>query len=193
MKKIPTLFIRDYHDDHSFTITNKVTPGCEWVLKEEGIATLKIDGSCAAIIDGVFFRRYDAKKGKIPPVGAIPCCDPDPVTGHWPHWIKVDPEDKGAKWYYEAYLNSNGESLPDGTYEVVGPHFRDNPYNLSKDVLERHGAQILDVPRSFEGIKKYLEENYIEGIVFWKDGEPKCKIKRKDFGLPWNRKENKLD
>lgn len=22
--------------------------------------------------------------------GAIPCDEPDPVTGHWPHWVKVD-------------------------------------------------------------------------------------------------------
>lgn len=28
----------------------------------------------------------------------------------------------------------------------------------------------------------------MEGIVFWKDGEPKCKIKRSDFGFPWNSK-----
>lgn len=31
----------------------------------------------------------------------------------------------------------------------------------------------------------YLSEHYIEGIVFWKDGEPKCKIKRSDFGFKW--------
>ena len=39
-----------------------------------------------------------------------------------------------------------------------------------------------------ETIKKYLEENNIEGLVFWKDGEPKCKIKRTDFGFEWNGK-----
>ncbi len=34
-------------------------------------------------------------------------------------------------------------------------------------------------------------EHYIEGIVFWKDGEPRCKIKRSDFGLEWNCGERK--
>jgi hypothetical protein len=34
-------------------------------------------------------------------------------------------------------------------------------------------------------MKKYLKENAIEGIVFWLDGEPICKIKRSDFGFPW--------
>lgn len=28
-------------------------------------------------------------------------------------------------------------------------------------------------------------EHEIEGIVFWKDGEPRCKIKRSDFGFEW--------
>lgn len=60
-------------------------------------------------------------------------------------------------------------------------------YNLIEDKLEKHGTKIVTPPRSFEGLKKYLEENYIEGIVFWKDGEPKCKIRRKDYGFPWNR------
>lgn len=87
-----------------------------------------------------------------------------------------------------AYHNSNEKELTDGTYEVVGPHFRKNPYGLEKDILMKHGEKVLDdVPRTFEGIRDYLEENYIEGIVFWKDGEPKCKIKRSDFGHEWNR------
>lgn len=187
MKKIPTLFVREFLDDHSFVLTDKVTPGMEWVLQGEGTATIKIDGSCTAIISGVFYKRYDAKQGKKPPIGAIPCCEPDPVTGHWPHWLRVEPEDKENQWLYKAYLNAGGENLPDATYEAIGPHFQSNPYGLTEDILERHGAKVVSVPRTFEGLKKYLEENYIEGIVFWKDGEPKCKIKRRDFGLVWNK------
>ena len=187
MKKIPTLFVRKFFPDHSFILTDKVTPGYEWVLKGEGLATVKIDGSCTAIIDGVFYRRYDAKQGKKPPEGAIACSEPDPITGHWPHWIKVDKDDKQGHWFYEAYLNASGKSLQDGTYEAIGPHFQDNPYKLEKDTLERHGEKVIEVPRTFEGLKKYLEENYIEGIVFWKDGQPQCKIKRRDFGYPWKK------
>jgi hypothetical protein len=36
-------------------------------------------------------------------------------------------------------------------------------------------------------VRTYLETHVIEGIVFWKDGQPWCKIKRTDFGLPWGR------
>lgn len=188
MKKIPTLFVRNFLNNHEFVLTQEVSPGLEWVLKGEGIATIKIDGSCTAVINGIFYKRYDAKKGKIPPKGAIPCCEPDPITGHWPHWLKVDFTNKADQWLVAAYNNSGECRLEDGTYEAIGPHFQSNPYNLKEDKLERHGVEIINPPRSFEGLKKYLEENYMEGIVFWKDGEPKCKIKRKDFGLPWNRK-----
>lgn len=74
-----------------------------------------------------------------------------------------------------------------GTYEAIGPHFRANPYNLDADVLKPHGKDIVELDRSFEGIRTYLETHVIEGIVFWKDGHPRCKIKRKDFGFPWGR------
>ena len=192
MQKIPTLFEREFANHRVVGISDKVTPGLEWVLEGEGVATVKYDGSCCAIIDGVFYKRYDAKKGKKPPEGAIPCCDPDPVTGHWPHWVQVDykrPEDKWLWHAYEMVVNGLFEPLEDGTFEAVGPHFQGNPYDLMSDSLWRHGNRIITVERSFEGIRKYLQNVEIEGIVFWKDGEPKCKIKRSDFGFEWPVKE----
>ncbi|MCI7605526.1 MAG: hypothetical protein MSS69_02085 [Spirochaetales bacterium] len=183
MKKIPTLFVRVFEDKHIKTITREVTTGMEWVLAGEGIATIKKDGSCSAIIDGLFYKRYDAKRGKKPPLGAIPCSDPDPVTGHWPHWIRVEESNTGDKWFLEAYKNST--DLTDGTYEAIGPHFQTNPYDLDKDILYRHGSEIVTVNRSFDDIRGYLRTHAIEGLVFWKDGEPQCKIKRSDFGFKW--------
>lgn len=52
-------------------------------------------------------------------------------------------------------------------------------------ILVRHGEDMVEVERSFEGIRKYLEEHNIEGLVFWFNGEPACKIKRSDFGYSW--------
>lgn len=190
MKKIPTLFERVFENHKIVGITDKVYPGMEWVLEGEGDATLKVDGSCCAIINGLFYKRYDAKEKKVPE-GAIPCCEPDPVTGHFPHWVAVDPTNSADKWFWEAYTQTvfiNCGPLADGTYEAIGKHFQGNPYGREADVLEQHGQVILDVPRTFDGIKNYLKENYIEGIVFWKDGEPQCKIKRSDFGFEWNGK-----
>jgi hypothetical protein len=184
MKKIPTLFEREYANHKVVGIKPIVTEGMEWVLNGEGVATVKFDGSCCAIINGEFYKRYDARKGKKAPEGAIPCCEPDAVTGHHPHWIKVDRDNPADKWFAVAYDNTKDRQ--DGTYEAMGVHFQGNPEGYDCDILIRHGQEIVEVERSFEGIRKWLDEHYVEGIVFWKDGEPKCKIKRSDFGFAWN-------
>ena len=63
---------------------------------------------------------------------------------------------------------------------------KSNPYALTHDCLEKHGKRIVkDAPRTFEGLREYLRTHNIEGLVFWKDGEPQCKIKRSDFGFKW--------
>ena len=192
MKKIPTLFERVYEGRKIVGIKDKIAPGCEEAFKN-GIATVKFDGSCCAIIDGEFYKRYDAKKGKKPPEGAIPCCDPDPVTGHWPHWVKIDFDNPSDKWFVEAYRTiidaCNVETLDDGTYEAIGPHFNGNPHNARRDLLIAHGLELVDVVRSFDGVRDYLIYNNVEGLVFWLNGEPVCKIKRTDFGFPWPIKE----
>lgn len=103
MKKIPTLFEREFKDHNVIKILPKVHPGMEWGLKGEGVATVKYDGSCCAIIDGEYYKRYDCKKGKIPPEGFIPCCEPDSITGHWPGWVNVDENNPSDKWFVEAY------------------------------------------------------------------------------------------
>lgn len=65
MQKIPTLFKREFLDHHVINISPEVSsPDLAWVLAGEGIATEKIDGACCAIIDGQFYKRYDAKKNK---------------------------------------------------------------------------------------------------------------------------------
>lgn len=186
MKKIPTLFTRVYENHKIVGIKDEITPGCELAFYQ-GFATIKIDGSCCAVIDGKFYKRYDAKKGKNPPVGAIPCCDPDPVTGHWPHWVEVDSSNPNDRWFVEAFNNSRkmGMDLENGTYEAIGPHFQGNPYSLKEDILVKHGAMIADVKRDFESVSQWLNDNAVEGLVFWLDGEPVCKIKRTDFGYEW--------
>ena len=48
--------------------------------------------------------------------------------------------------------------------------------------------RIVVVPRTYEQIKEYLENNYVEGIVFYRGNGEMCKIKRSDFGFEWNNK-----
>lgn len=195
MKKIPTLFVREY-DDGGIILTREVLPGYEWVLLGEGEATEKVDGAACAVIKGCLYKRYDAKRGKVPPKGAIPCQpEADPFSGHWPHWVKVDTRNSADKWFVQAWVNTYwigefGDPKTEGTYEAVGLHFASNPYGLDADFLERHGRiKIRDFPRDFDGMREYFRTHPIEGVVFWKDGEPRCKIKRSDFGFKWPVKE----
>lgn len=192
MKKIPTLFKRIYSDHKAVGILNEVTPGCEPVLERITIPTIKRDGSACAIINGELYKRYDARKGKVPPTGAIPCQpEPDTITGHWPHWVKVSENNPADKWFIKAYENSNYDKcLSDTTYEAVGPHFQGNAEKLDEDILIKHGSEVLPIDLvnrhlTFEGLRTLLEDLPYEGIVFWYNGEPLCKIKRSDFGFAW--------
>lgn len=188
MRKIPTLFTRVFEGHKIIDISPDITPGCEDAFLN-GKATVKVDGSCCAVIDGEFYKRYDAKKGKQPPAGAIPCDNPDPITGHHPHWVAVSKNDPSDKWFLKAAKryteDRDTDSIEPGTYEAIGKHFNGNPYNLDYDILVKHGEKEVMVKRDFDSIKKWLETHNEEGLVFWLDGKPVCKIKRTDFGLKW--------
>jgi hypothetical protein len=189
LKKIISLFQRNYETDR--LVRNEVVPGAEWVIAGEGVPTRKYDGSCCAIIKGVFYKRYDLKKGRVRPDGFIPAQDPDPVTGHWPGWLMVGWGSKD-KWFRVAIDNSIaakkqeglGEFMEDGTYEACGPHFQGNPEEFLVDALIPHGIEKLsNVPRDFDGIREYLKDGRIEGIVWHHPDGRMVKIKAKDFGM----------
>lgn len=191
MKKIPTLFVRKFENHKVVECTPEVTEGLEWVLLDtDVIPTIKYDGSCCMIDKyGHFYKRYDAKKGKKPPEGAIPCQEEaDPITGHWPHWLPVRGDNPADRWFMEVFLNTKWDSIASqqGTYEAVGVHFQGNPYDLKNDYLVKHGeVPIHGLEMTYDGIKRWLAENKEEGIVFWHHGEPICKAKRSDFGFEW--------
>lgn len=187
MKKITCGLVRVF-SGREFALTGELTPEAAEAISV-GIPTLKRDGTAVAVIGGVLHARYDAKHGKAAPAEAIPCQDePDAATGHWPHWVKASRSED--RWIREAasnWLAASGMSeIPDGTYEACGPRIGNNKEALTEHTLFRHGAEILAVEdRTFGGLKRFLEENRIEGIVFWLDGEPRCKVRRSDYGLPW--------
>ena len=200
MKKIPTIFVRDF-SKRPHLVIDEVNPGCEWVLEGEGIPTRKWDGTCVLIREGKMYARYDCKSGRTPPEGFEPCePEPDRETGHWPGWIEVEEDQPQYKWHRQALEWSFRKkcSMPDGTYELLGPKINGNPENIphpdsghpaDQHALIRHGfagAMPGVTDRSFEGLKKLFTETYpIEGIVFHHEDGRMAKIKRKDFGLPW--------
>ena len=187
MRKMKSLFERQFENHRIVKCLNKVQEGCEWVLNGEGYATEKLDGTCCLIKDNKIYRRFDYKKGRILPKNAIPCQqEPDLITGHFPHWVLCEEANPADKYHIEAF--NKQKPLEDGTYELIGLHFQSNPYKLNEDILEKHGQRILkNVPRDYEGIKEYLKNNFIEGIVFYGEGGKMCKIKRSDFGFEWNK------
>ena len=131
MKKISTLFLKDPND--LSRVISKENPENLWVFEGKAIATRKFDGAACAIIDGHLYKRYDVKKGKQVPQDAIPCQEPDAITGHWPHWIVVDPEAKENRWFWEAYVNL-ADKKP-GTYELCGPRVQGNPEKFENHTL----------------------------------------------------------
>lgn len=195
MRKIKSLFVRDWEGDRSL-VTGVVDPAAQWVIDGEGIATRKFDGtSCFIDARGRLFRRYDAKRGKTPPTTFIPAQAPDPETGHWPGWIPVG---SGAadQYHREAYENSlaglrgTNRRLPTGTYEAVGPKFQGNPDNFNTHLLVPHGdVKYPHCPRDFYGLKDFIEDMNIEGIVWHRYpnrgtiNQEFIKIKGTDFGL----------
>lgn len=187
MQKIISLFKRDYEGTRQ--IYDELVPGAEWVQAGEGIATVKWDGTCCMVASGVLYRRYDAKHGKTPPQGFVPAQDADPVTGHWPGWLRCDKDAAADKWHMEALLNcwQSGGALPDGTYELVGPKVQGNPYKLTTHQLYRHGIDIITgkLPLDFDGLKEYFSYTPIEGIVWQHTDGRMVKVKRRDFGLSW--------
>lgn len=186
MKKMKTLFNRHFVKHKIVGIDTVPAEGCEWVLKGEGVATRKLDGTCCLIKDGVLFARFDWKRGRKLPQGAIPCQEqPDSITGSFPHWIPVT-DDNRFKWHRLAFEKLEDKS--DGTFELIGKHINGNPDGVEDgDIFVRHGSIVLDdVPRTFEGIKEFLRTHEIEGIVFHRENGEMCKIKRTDFGFDWN-------
>lgn len=200
MKKIKTLFKVDRETGLAINEVNKES---EWVLKGEGVATIKYDGSACFYDKGVLYKRLDRKlKGKyskiartlgdkfVPeehmfntlPEGAIPCEErPAAHSLHFPHWVPVGsgPEDA---FHREALSKA---TLRDGeTYELVGPKVCGNTYKLSGHELWRHGEEKLEITDfSFEGLKAFLSEFNGEGIV-WHHPDGRCvKLRRKDFGF----------
>lgn len=191
MKKMPTIFVRDYSLKHEARAINEVTPGCEWVLAGEGTATQKLDGTCCLIRNGKLYKRYDVKGGKVPPVNFEPAQpEPDPVTRHWPGWVPVG--DEPDSWMHRQAYAGLSEYLSNGTYELIGPQLMNNPEHVGSLLFVKHGSiELQNVPRDFDGLRDYFEnvETDIEGIVFHHPDGRMAKIKASDFGLKRRPKE----
>lgn len=189
MRKISTLFKKDPND--LGRVINEINPENQWVFDGEGIPTRKYDGTACAIIHGFLYKRYDAKKGKKAPEGAIPCQEPDEITGHHPHWVLCNSSKPEDFYFFQGLLNTlkiqGIKTLEDATYELIGEKVNGNPEKIEGHILVKHKEKELTgliYPITFENIKEYLEKVDIEGIVFHHKTDGRmCKIRKTDFGI----------
>ncbi|MES2323235.1 MAG: hypothetical protein V4633_13305 [Pseudomonadota bacterium] len=187
MKKIPSLFQRNYDGDRR--VRNEVVPGSEWVIAGEGVATRKWDGMAVLIRFGEVFKRYDAKAGRTPPRDFMPAQPAaDPESGHWPGWVPAVGPDSARIMEAVAWARENvyqGGAVPDGSYEACGPKIGTrhgaNPEKLTEHILVPHGRDVLDCPRTYDALRFYLATRSIEGIVWHHPDGRMVKIKTVDF------------
>jgi hypothetical protein len=137
------------------------------------------DGTCCMVRNGHLYKRYDGSKSKFLPPDFVPA---DGAESHWLGWRPVGngPEDR---WHIEAWAGLIAPP-PDGTYELLGPRVNGNPDGLDVHCFRRHGDVIFgSLTRDFDGLKAWLSENDMEGLVFHTDDGRMAKIKSKDFGI----------
>jgi hypothetical protein len=187
MKKIPTLFKRDFTNNS--VIYDAYNDGTEWVRNGEGVATRKYDGTSVLIRNHKMYKRYELRLGKTAPPD-FEQVDLDETTGKAVGWVPVGqgPEDK----YFREAIDGLGDYPNDGTYELLGPKVQGNPEHAETHYLKMHTAaeQYDDVPVEFEALKKWLEDKDIEGIVWHHPDGRMVKIKKKDYRLKREARKN---
>ncbi|MEK6200815.1 MAG: hypothetical protein N2A40_00115 [Desulfobulbaceae bacterium] len=177
MKKIPTIFVRN--PQNMKELLNEPHPLCGWVFAGEGVATRKYDGTCCKIEGGELFKRREIKPGERPPIGFVEE-DFDHITGKHVGWMPIDCTDKQDKYHCESFSGQ-----PTGTYELIGPKVQGNPEGFDRHTLFAHSkAEVFDdCPRDMDGLKNWLTDRDIEGIVFHHPDGRMAKIKKRDFNL----------
>lgn len=186
MKKIPTIFERDWESDRS-RVLDVPNPKADWVFAGEGVATIKLDGMCAMIRENKLYKRRELREGERPPF-LFEAADFDEETGKTIGWVPVGvgPEDR---YFREAFATR--EKWPDGTYELVGPKVQGG-VEAKPGMLFEGGHQLSchgvlyphsKPPVTFNALRDWLNGRNIEGIVWHHPDGRMAKIKLRDFGL----------
>jgi hypothetical protein len=186
MKKIPTLFVRDWDGDRRYVL-DEITPGCEWVSAGEGVPTRKYDGTCVMFDGEHWWARREVKEGRSEPSGFV-ALEHDGETGKTVGWEPIGQQSAFAKWHAEALdVDPEGEPIIGpwrvGTYELIGPKVNGDPERYGLHALIFHGyAEVReDAPRDFAGLAAWLHAEPYEGIVWHHEDGRMAKIKKRDF------------
>ncbi len=191
MRKIPTLFVRDAADRRR--VLPVVTPGCEWVLAGEGVATRKYDGVCVMLDDAGWWARRQVRMGTRPPAGFMPLAT-DPITGRTVGWEPIEGSGFAGFWR-EAFEGDPrhdgvGGGYRHGTYELVGPRINNNPERVNGHRLIAHAdaTPLEGIELTFDGIRAHTLAAHaahgMEGIVWRHPDGRMAKIKARDLTRP---------
>lgn len=194
MRKIPTVFVRDADDRKH--VTSEVTPGCEWVLAGEGVATRKYDGTCCLLVEresimsvmSLWWARREVKNGKAAPDNFV-AVNYDEATDKTVGWEPIA-QSGFAQWHADALgmRFDPGEPWETGTYELCGPKINGNPDKFAVHVLVAHGTamvlrSILDLstPSEVMSFARWAGEEGYEGIVWHHPDGRMAKLKARDI------------
>lgn len=210
MKKIPTLFLRDYKTGF---VLPELNPSCEWVMQQAWPAHRKYDGVCVGLflsvkgevrinegvgsgeidkpedLKEVWMARREVKQGHEFPNG-FEIEQFDPTTKKTFGWVPIA-QSPFYKYFIEALEGLENRYL--GTYELCGPKVNGNPENYKTHTLVHHwsteqisNVQVLDihdlsVENAYEALKATLDYMPVEGVVWYGMSHGMAKLKRKDF------------
>lgn len=161
MKKIPTIFLRDYRVTCT-PVTGDQNPECAWVFEGLGIATRKIDGINVKIEDGCPYQRIK------------------PITKDYFEALYGPVKDEFVLDAIASRIFWN-----DGIYEAYGEGIRGNKEKIIGQTMVNLFDPILTIPeapRDYRGLMGLFSTSSIEGIVFHNlESHQMAKIKTVDF------------
>lgn len=186
MKKIPTIFDRNWQSDRKVNATLVVDFDFEGA-----IATEKIDGTNIRItmrsgtVVRIEKRRNPSKLQK-----------QEGISEPW--YMDADPYATADKWIFDAVKHTDLAQVPDGEWsaEAYGKNIQGNPLKMDKNQVFlfslpswRETISLTQVPHEFDALRSYLftqkssmhPDALMEGIVWHHPNGQMAKIKRKDF------------
>lgn len=183
MRKIPTVLKRD--PENMRHVLPEVTPGCEWVLAGEGIATRKYDGTCCMFDGESWWARREVKPGKSRPED-FRALMTDESTGKSVGWVPMA-SSSFAKWHADALRTLVPENIEAGTYELCGPKINGDPDDFGQHCLVCHADAMtlrsmfdLDSPFALESFVRWAGDEGYEGIVWHHPDGRMAKLKARD-------------
>lgn len=189
MKKIPTLYVRDWS---TFAVTDEVTPGCEWVLAGVGRPTRKYDGTCVPLDEnGKWWARREVKPDRTPPAN-FEAIEIDWQTGKTMGWEPIEQSPWVKAWqdtlehneyFWDEVITLEGEESDVGTYELCGPKVNGNPEGYEHHVMIRHSrVETVDGPKEPKALVLWAAQKLgAEGIVWHHPDGRMAKLKAKDL------------